>query len=61
MKHFCGVIAEPVESKTNKLHVRFFAEKHATKSNFEILYTAFRKKATKTEGKKMIRVKHKKK
>lgn len=51
MKHFCGVIAEPVESKTNKLHVRFFAEKHATRSNFEIIYTAFRKKVTKTEGK----------
>lgn len=50
LKNFCGVIAESVVSKTNKLHIRFYAEKQALKSHFEILYTAFRVK-NKGEGK----------
>lgn len=50
LKNFCGVIAESVVSKTNKLHVRFFAEKHAVNSKFTILYTAYRPKV-KGEGK----------
>lgn len=44
MKYFCGVIAETVESKTNVLHVRFFADKGALKSKFTMLYTAYREK-----------------
>lgn len=44
LKHFCGVSAEPVESKSNRLHIRFFAEKKAVNSSFSIYYTAFTKK-----------------
>lgn len=51
LKNFCGVIAESVVSKTNKLHIRFFAEKQAVKSKFVILYTSFRPKALKGDGK----------
>ncbi|KAJ6637091.1 Neuropilin and tolloid-like protein 2 [Pseudolycoriella hygida] len=45
MRNFCGSIAESVQSKTNKLHVRFFADKNAFNSKFTILYTAYRSKA----------------
>lgn len=51
LKNFCGVIAEQVVSKTNKLHVRFFAEKHAVNSKFAILYTAYRTKENKEKSK----------
>ncbi|XP_037028009.1 uncharacterized protein LOC119068503 isoform X2 [Bradysia coprophila] len=51
LKNFCGVIAETVVSKKNKLHVRFFAEKHAVNSKFTILYTAYR---TKDKDKKCV-------
>lgn len=49
MKYFCGVIAETVESKTNVLHVRFFADKGALKSKFTILYTAYREKGVESK------------
>ncbi|KAG4067257.1 hypothetical protein HA402_000248 [Bradysia odoriphaga] len=44
LKNFCGVIAETVVSKENKMHIRFFAETHAVHSDFSILYTAYRQK-----------------
>lgn len=43
-KHFCAVVAEPYESKTNVLHIRFFANKNITSSKFKIYYSTFRKK-----------------
>ncbi|XP_031638805.1 neuropilin and tolloid-like protein 1 [Contarinia nasturtii] len=43
-KHFCGVVAEPHESKSNTLYVRFFATKQGLKSKFSLSYTAFTKK-----------------
>lgn len=44
MKNFCGSTGEPVTSKTNVLHVRYYAEHDAISSQFQILYTAFRDK-----------------
>lgn len=43
-KHFCGVVAEAFESKSNRLHVRFFATGAGINSHFKLLYTAFTKK-----------------
>lgn len=43
-KHFCGVVAEPYESKSNVLHVRFFATADGINSDFKLSYTAFTKK-----------------
>lgn len=43
-KHFCGVVAEPYESKSNILHVRFFATAAGINSDFTLFYTAFTKK-----------------
>lgn len=43
-KHFCGVVAEAFESKSNRLHVRFFATRAGLPSKFILLYTAFTKK-----------------
>ncbi|XP_031635503.1 neuropilin and tolloid-like protein 2 [Contarinia nasturtii] len=43
-KHFCGVVAEPHESKSNTLYVRFFATKQGLKSKFSLSFTAFTKK-----------------
>ncbi|CAG2117100.1 unnamed protein product, partial [Medioppia subpectinata] len=40
---FCGTQAESVRSKTNVMHIRFFAKHDALQNvNFEITYTAFR-------------------
>ncbi|KAL5278301.1 neto-1 family protein [Megaselia abdita] len=44
MKNFCGSTGESVSSKSNVLHVRFFAEHDAITSSFDILYTAYRDK-----------------
>lgn len=46
LKNFCGSIADSVQSKTNKLHIRYFAEAVAINSSFVILYTAYRDKGT---------------
>lgn len=43
-KHFCGVVAEAFESKTNVLYVRFFSTQGGMSSDFSFLYTAFTKK-----------------
>lgn len=43
-KHFCGVVAEAFESKSNVLYVRFFATRAGINSDFSLLYTAFTKK-----------------
>lgn len=43
-KHFCGVVAEAYESKSNILYIRFFASGNGIKSEFSFLYTAFTKK-----------------
>lgn len=43
-KHFCGVVAEAYESKSNILYIRFFATGPGIKSEFSFLYTAFTKK-----------------
>lgn len=45
LKNFCGSIADSVVSKSNVLHIRFFAEAAAINSTFSILFTAFREKA----------------
>ncbi|XP_065092489.1 uncharacterized protein Neto [Ochlerotatus camptorhynchus] len=45
LKNFCGSIADSVVSKSNVLHIRFFAEASAINSTFAILFTAFREKA----------------
>jgi len=44
LKNFCGSIADSVSSKSNVVHVRYFAEVAAIESKFSILYTAFRDK-----------------
>ncbi|KAK6622553.1 hypothetical protein RUM44_002365 [Polyplax serrata] len=44
LKNFCGSIADSVISKSNILHLRFFAEARSINSTFEALYTAFRDK-----------------
>lgn len=44
MKHFCGSIAETVESKTNILYVRFYAESQVVNATLTLWYTAFRRK-----------------
>lgn len=44
LKHFCAVVAEPFESKTNRLHIRFYANKETINSTFSIYYSTFRKK-----------------
>lgn len=43
-KHFCGVVAEAYESRSNILFVRFFATPSGMESDFSLLYTAFTKK-----------------
>uniref|UniRef100_A0A182Y0E5 CUB domain-containing protein n=1 Tax=Anopheles stephensi TaxID=30069 RepID=A0A182Y0E5_ANOST len=45
LKNFCGSIADSVVSRSNVLHIRFFAEAAAINSTFSILFTAFREKA----------------
>ncbi|XP_055627561.1 uncharacterized protein LOC129769360 [Toxorhynchites rutilus septentrionalis] len=45
LKNFCGSIADSVVSKSNVLHIRFYAEAAAINSTFSILFTAFREKA----------------
>lgn len=47
MKNFCGSIADSVQSKTNTLHIRYFADSTAINSSFNILYTAYREKGNK--------------
>ncbi|XP_055323319.1 uncharacterized protein LOC129578577 [Sitodiplosis mosellana] len=49
-KHFCGVVAEAFESKSNILYVRFFVTKMGINSKFSFFYTAFTKKKP-TDGK----------
>lgn len=44
MKHFCGVVAEAYESKSNRLYLRFYATGAGLDSKFKIFYTAFTKK-----------------
>ncbi|KAG5683889.1 hypothetical protein PVAND_013149 [Polypedilum vanderplanki] len=44
IKSFCGSMADMVSSKSNIVHIRYFAEASAINSTFEILYTAFRDK-----------------
>ncbi|CRL04102.1 CLUMA_CG017215, isoform A [Clunio marinus] len=45
LRNFCGSMADSsVQSKTNILHIRYFAEAAAIKSSFKILYTAYRDK-----------------
>lgn len=44
LKHFCAVVAEPFESKTNRLHIRFYANKATVNSSFTIYYSTFHKK-----------------
>lgn len=52
-KRFCGSIADSATTKTNLAHIRFYAEGESiAKSDFNILYTAFRPKSTKTKGKR---------
>lgn len=43
-KHFCGVVAEAFESRSNILYIRFFATQSGMESEFSLLYTAFTKK-----------------
>lgn len=50
LKNFCGSIADSVISKSNILHLRFFAETNSINSTFEALFTAFRDKP-RDEGK----------
>lgn len=38
------MVAEPFESKTNRLHIRFYANKETVNSSFSIYYSTFRKK-----------------
>lgn len=47
IKNFCGSIADSVQSKSNTIHVRYFAEAAAINSSFGILYTAYRDKGNK--------------
>lgn len=47
LKNFCGSIADSVQSKTNVVHIRYFAEAVAINSSFAILYTAFGDKGSK--------------
>lgn len=47
LKNFCGSIADAVQSKTNKIHIRYFADAPAINSSFNILYTAYREKGNK--------------
>lgn len=44
LKNFCGSIADTVGSKSNTLHIRYYAEASAINSSFAILYTAIREK-----------------
>lgn len=46
IKNFCGSMADIVESKTNIVHIRYYAEASAISSAFSILYTAFRHKGS---------------
>lgn len=45
IKNFCGSIADSVQSKSNIVHIRYFAEATAINSSFSILYTAIREKS----------------
>jgi hypothetical protein len=49
LKSFCGSIADGVQSKSNIVHIHYFAEAAAINSSFIILYTAYREKGTKRE------------
>lgn len=44
LRSFCGSVADSINSKTNIVHIRFFAEAAAVNSTFAILYTAYRDK-----------------
>jgi neuropilin and tolloid-like protein len=44
LKNFCGTAADAVTSKSNILHIRYFAEHTAINSQFGMIYTAFRDK-----------------
>ncbi|XP_063709692.1 neuropilin and tolloid-like protein 2 [Culicoides brevitarsis] len=44
LRNFCGSVADSVNSKTNVVHIRFFAEASAVNSSFAILYTAYHDK-----------------
>lgn len=44
LRNFCGSVADSVNSKTNVVHIRFFAEAAAVNSSFAILYTAYHDK-----------------
>lgn len=47
LSHFCGTMAEPTQSKSNHVKVRYYAEHGALKGgNFSILFTAFREIST---------------
>lgn len=50
MKNFCGSIADSVQSKSNILHIRYFAEWEAVASQVTILYTAYRENKEKDKG-----------
>ena len=41
IKQFCGSVVEIVTSKTNVLHLRFFADLEVIKSSFEANFTAY--------------------
>lgn len=45
-KNFCGSMADSHNSKTNIVHIRFYAEASAVNSTFAILYTAYYDKAS---------------
>jgi hypothetical protein len=46
IKNFCGSIADMVGSKSNIVHIRYYAEASAINSIFSISYTAFREKGS---------------
>ncbi|XP_037921514.1 uncharacterized protein LOC119658290 isoform X2 [Hermetia illucens] len=49
LRNFCGSAADSINSLTNVLHVRYYAEYVAYNSSFTILYTAFRDKGAACE------------
>lgn len=49
IKHYCGSVADPLQSKTNLMHIRFFALERALETEFMAYFTAFRN-SNQTEG-----------
>lgn len=44
IRNFCGSIAEPVQTKSETMYIRFYLEPKAINSSFQALMTAFREK-----------------